>query len=277
MFNLGKINRLQIQRFTTPGAFLANQQGDEVLLPNKYIPKKCSIGESIDVFVYRDSEDRFVATTLTPLIQKDEFAVLKVKDVNNVGAFLDWGLEKDLLVPFREQNKKMESNRRYLVFLLEDEKTNRLLATAKVNRHYQNEQCTLKEGDQVSIMIADKTELGTNVVIENKFRGLLFDSENFADLMLGDFTTGYIRNIRPDYKIDVSLRKIGLENLEEGTDRIIQELKLNGGYLSLHDKSDPEDIQLALQMSKKNFKRSVGILFKRKVVAIEEDGIRLIK
>ncbi|WP_436517063.1 CvfB family protein [Ekhidna sp. To15] len=273
--NVGTYHTLEVDRITAPGAFLTDGETD-VLLPTKYIPSGTQEGDQLKVFVYRDSEDRIICTTQTPYAQVNEFAYLKVKDASNVGAFLDWGIDKDLLVPFREQNNKLRKGQWCLVYLFLDEKTDRLAATAKVVKYF-NRDITVEEGDEVDLLIANTTDLGVNVVVNNSHRGLIYDSELFHDVLEGDRIKGYIKTIREDGKIDVSLRKEGLENLEIGAQQILDELKQQGGSLPLHDKSDPDDIQSLLQMSKKNFKRSVGILYKKKMIALDKEGIRLIK
>lgn len=272
---LGTYNRLEVLRDTSVGLFLGDQSDNEVLLPNKYVPVNTKTGHMLDVFVYTDSEDRPIATTLRPFIKLGEFACLRVKDVSNVGAFLDWGLEKDLLVPFREQKDKMKLGKSYIVYLRLDEITQRLVATAKLHKVFDQETKALEEGQEVDLIIGEGTDIGIEVVINHRYRGMLYRNEIFQDVMFGDPVKGYIKQVREDGKIDVSLRKMGMENLEEGAQKILNELKANDGYLALHDKSDPEDIQFQLEMSKKNFKRSLGTLYKKKLVVLEEGGVRL--
>ncbi len=272
---IGVYNQLEVLRDTSVGLFLGDQSGNEVLLPNKYVPANAKIGKILDVFVYTDSEDRPIATTLRPLIQLGEFACLRVTDVSNVGAFLDWGLEKDLLVPFREQKDKMRVGKSYIVYLRLDEVTDRLVATAKLHKIFDKEVGALEEGQEVDLIVGEGTDIGIEVVINHRYRGMLYRNEIFQDVMFGDPVKGYIKQIREDGKIDVSLRKTGMDNLEEGAKKILDELKANDGYLALHDKSDPEDILYQLEMSKKNFKRSLGTLYKKKLVVLVEGGVRL--
>ncbi|MEQ9229539.1 MAG: S1-like domain-containing RNA-binding protein [Cyclobacteriaceae bacterium] len=271
---IGQHHTLRIDRMTGPGAFLTDEE-TEVLMPTKWIPDEARVGDSIRAFVYRDSEDRIIATTLKPHLIVGEFGYLKVKEISKVGAFLDWGIEKDILVPFREQNGILKVGNWILVYLYVDEKTDRVVATNKVSRFYEKQNIELEEGQQVDLLITDTTDLGVNVIIDNTYQGLIYKNEIFKDLMPGDKTKGFIKAIREDNKIDVSLQKQGLDQLESGAQQILDELRNNGGYLGLHDKSDPEDIQLELQMSKKNFKRSVGILYKQKLIILEDGGIRL--
>lgn len=272
--NVGTYQTLEVDRITNPGAFLTDGETD-VLLPTKYIPSGTREGDELNVFVYRDSEDRIICTTQKPYAKVNEFAYLKVKDESTVGAFLDWGIDKDLLIPFREQNNKLRRGQWCLVYLFLDEKTDRLAATAKVVKYFQRE-ITVEEGEEVDLLIANTTDLGVNVVINNSHRGLIYDSELFHDVLEGDRIKGYVKAIREDGKIDVSLRKEGLENLEMGAQQILNELEKNDGRLLLHDKSDPDDIQATLQMSKKNFKRSVGILYKKKLINLIDGGIQLV-
>lgn len=258
-----------------PGAFLTDGIA-EVLLPTKWIPDNAKVDDQIKVFVYRDSEDRMISTTLVPHLVVGQFGYLKVKEISKVGAFLDWGIEKDLLVPFREQNGILKKGSWILVHVYIDEKTNRVVASNKTSRFIERDTINLKEGQEVNLLICDDTELGTKAIINDRYQGLIFHNEIFKDILEGDRMKGYVKAIREDSKIDLSLTKIGLERLEDGAEQILKELKTQGGFLGLHDKSDPEDIQLELQMSKKSFKRSVGVLYKKHLISLEPNGIRLI-
>jgi len=273
--NIGHYHNLKVDRITQPGAYLTDGEAD-VLLLTKYIPQGTKEGHWLNVFVYRDSEGRIISTTLKPLAMVGEFAYLKVKDANDVGAFLEWGIEKDLLVPFREQKIKLKRGMWVLVYLYLDEKTDRIAATAKVTKYFK-EDVRLNEGDEVDLLITDTTDLGVNVVVENAYKGLIYENDLFHDVIEGDRIKGYVKSIRPDKKLDISLRKEGIENLEAGASQILRELKKNDGFLALHDKSDPGEIQTVLQMSKKNFKRSTGILYKKKLIRLVDRGIELIK
>ncbi|MEQ6165811.1 S1-like domain-containing RNA-binding protein [Ekhidna sp. MALMAid0563] len=270
---VGEYQTLMVDRLTDPGAYLTDGTTD-VLLPTRYIPNGTKKGDKLNVFVYRDSEDRIICTTQKPYAQVNQFAYLKVTDTSNVGAFLDWGIDKDLLVPFREQKNKLKQGQWCLVYLYLDGKTDRIAATAKVAKYF-DEDITVEVGEEVDLLVANTTDLGVNVVVNNKHKGLIFENDLFHDVLEGDRIKGYVKTIRTDGKLDISLRKEGLENLEVGAQQILDELKKNEGYLPIHDKSDPEEIQSLLQMSKKNFKRSVGILYKKRLVALENDGIRI--
>ncbi len=276
MISLGVQNKLKIGRFAPPGAYLTDELGNEVLLPNKYVSAETKLDDWLDVFVYKDSEDRIVATTLDPYVRLHQFACLEVKEVNQFGAFLDWGIEKDLLVPFRQQKQNMQSGKRYLIYLYIDELTDRLAATAKVQRHFEKADIDLELQQEVDLLIAEHSDLGFNVVVNNKYRGLIFDNELFQELHMGDHIKGYVKQIREDKKIDISLRKSGMEHLESGAIKILDLLHAKDGFLPLHDKSSPKEIQMELNISKKSFKRSVGILYKQKAITINSDGIRLV-
>lgn len=273
--NIGQYHTLKVDRITQPGAFLTDGKTD-VLLPTKYIPGGTKPGNKLKVFVYRDSEGRIISTTEKPYATVDQFAYLKVKDTNDVGAFLDWGIAKDLLVPYKEQKVKLKKGYWVLVYIYLDEKTDRIAATVKVAKYFQ-EDSSLNEGDEVDLLVTDTTDLGVNVVVENAYKGLIYENDLFHDIIEGDRIKGFVKKIRSDGKLDISLRKEGIENLEAGAQQILEELKKADGYLPLHDKSDPEEIQSMLQMSKKNFKRSVGILYKKKLIELVDDGIRLKK
>ena len=274
--NIGQYNTLKIDRDTQVGLFLTDGK-DDVLLPNKYVPKVFEIGEEIIVFVYLDHEQRPVATTLEPYILLNEFALLRVNYVNQVGAFMDWGMEKDILVPFKEQARPMEKGKRYLVYLYMDEKTNRLVASSKTNQFLNNDQLTVENGEEVELIASHITEVGINVIINEKHKGLLYKDEVYDDIRTGDRLRGYIKNIRPDNKIDVALQIQGYQSIEPNAEKILSELRASRGFLRLNDNSHPEDIKTVLKMSKKTFKKAIGALYKDKLIEIKDDGIYLIK
>ncbi|HEY0046195.1 MAG TPA: S1-like domain-containing RNA-binding protein [Flavobacterium sp.] len=279
MIEIGKDNTLTILRDTKVGLFLGAADGDgEVLLPNKYVPKEFKIGDPITVFVYLDHEERQVATTLEPYIYINEFALLRVNYINQFGAFLDWGLEKDLFVPFSEQARPMEKGKRYLVYMYLDEKTNRLAASSKTNRFLSNDNISVNQFDEVDLIISHITDAGINVIVNEKYKGLLYKDEVYDDsLRPGDRMIGYVKNIRPDNKLDIMLQKPGYENVEPNAEKILDELRASRGFLRLNDDSHPEDIKTVLKMSKKTFKKAIGALYKEKLIDIREDGIYLIK
>ena len=272
---IGQYNSLKIDRDTQVGLFLTDGK-DDVLLPNKYVPNVWEIGEEIIVFVYLDHEQRPVATTLEPYILLNEFALLRVNYVNQVGAFMDWGMEKDILVPFKEQARPMEKGKRYLVYLYMDEKTNRLVASSKTNQFLNNDELTVENGEEVELIVSHITEVGINVIINEKHKGLLYKDQVYDDIRTGDRLRGYIKNIRPDNKIDVALQIQGYQSIEPNAEKILSELLASRGFLRLNDDSHPEDIKTVLKMSKKTFKKAIGALYKDKLIEIKEDGIYLL-
>lgn len=277
MLAIGTFHTLRIDRATQVGLFLSDGKND-VLLPNKYVPKTYEIGDEITVFVYLDHEERPVATTLQPYITINDFAFLRVNYINQFGAFLDWGLEKDIFAPFQEQARKMEVGKRYMVHLYLDDKTNRLVASSKINQFLNQEPATYEIGEEVSLIYSHKTDMGINVIINKKHKGLIYADEVYEEKFRpGDEATGYIKAVRPDGKIDVSLQKQGFENIEPNAQKILNELKASRGFLRLTDNSHPEDIKTVLKMSKKTFKKAVGMLYKQKQIEIKEDGIYLVK
>lgn len=278
MINLGEINRLTIKRRTDNGFYLVDNEEHEVLLPNAYIREGWEINDIVDVFVFRDSEDRLTATTIAPKIKLYDFAMLRVKDVNKVGAFLDWGLPKDLFVPFREQQSRMQEGKTYPVTLFIDYESDRLLASNKIDKFLELEDIEkLEENQEVDLFVYKRTDLGFNVVIDKLYKGLLYHNEIFRPLQIGDELTGFIRTIREDKKIDVTLQKKFTEQGGKDQQIIIASLKVNDGFLGLNDKSSPEEIYEELKMSKKAFKRGIGGLYKNRTIAIKNDGIHLLK
>ena len=276
MIYLGEYNSLKIVRQTDNGIYLTDEENSgEVLLPNKFVPESWDVGDVLQVFIFKDSEDRITATTDKPLIKLNEFACLQVRDVNDFGAFLHWGLDKDLLVPFKEQPGKMIPGNWYIVHLYLDEQTNRLAASARYQKFLQKQFIRLQAGEAVDLLIDDQTELGVNVIINNRYRGLIYQNEIFEKLRRGDRRKGYVKLVRPDGKIDVTLQKAGYAKIEPNGEKILAQLKANHGYLLLTDKSDPDDIAEALKMSKKTFKKAIGTLYKQHLIRLEEDGIYL--
>ena len=276
MLAIGTYHTLRIDRTTLVGLFLTDGTND-VLLPIKYVPKNFEIGDEIEVFVYLDHEERPVATTLQPYITLNDYAFLRVNYTNEYGAFMDWGLEKDLFVPFKEQARPMEQGKRYMVHMTLDEKTNRLIGSSKLNQYLSKEPLNLEQGHEVDLIISHITDLGINVIINGTHKGLVYKNEVYDDkIRPGDKTKGYIKMIRPDGKIDITLQKPGFESIEENAQIILDELKASKGFLRLNDNSDPEDIKTILKMSKKTFKKAVGTLYRQKLIEIKEDGIYLI-
>ncbi len=274
---IGKINKLTAARSTDNGYYLTDNDGNEVLLPNAYVADDLKIGNEIEVFVYKDSEDRIVATTLKPYVQFEEFAYLKVKEVNDYGAFMDWGLPKDLMVPFAEQTEKMKEGNWYLIFLLEDEQTERLIGSSKVNEFTFTTEIDVNTGDEVDLLLYNITELGMNAIVNNMYKGLIFKSDIHKNIKPGDRIKGFVKQVREDGKIDIILEPAGYKNsIDKNSDIILSALKENNGFLNLTDKNTPEEIKRILGLSKKAFKNGLGNLYKQKIIELNENGIKLL-
>ncbi|MEH6620017.1 S1 RNA-binding domain-containing protein [Maribacter arcticus] len=277
MIELGRINNLEILRDTSVGLFLGDDEGNDVLLPNKYVPANYEIGESIKVFCYLDYDERPVATTLEPDIMLGEFRLLQVAEVNEFGAFMQWGLEKHLLVPFREQRDKMKEGQWYVIHCYLDERSGRLVGSNKLDRFLSNDSVDLKEWEQVDLVVTRQTDLGWEVIVNERHKGLVYFNEVFKPINIGDVIPGCVKTIRKDNKLDISLQPLGSKVLEPAAKKIYEVLKENGGFLGLHDKSAPEEIRDVFQMSKKTFKKGLGTLYKDRKIKIETDGITLIE
>ncbi|MDD1614712.1 MAG: S1-like domain-containing RNA-binding protein [Methylococcaceae bacterium] len=276
MLNIGKINKLNVVKKQGADVYLDNGTSGKVLLADKKLPENCQVGDALDVFVYVDSEGHLAGTTKTPLAQVDDIAWLKVVSLNYVGAFLDWGLPKDLLVPFSEQHHEMEVGKSYLVKVFLDEK-NRIAATTKIDRFIADESVDFEVGQKVSLIIADKTELGFKAIVNNTHWGLLYQNELFQPLKRGQKLDGYIKKIRDDDgKIDLSLHHPGYGKVVSLTDNILIKLKENDGVLMLSDKSPPEAIYAAFGVSKKVFKQAIGALYKKQLITLDKNGIKLV-
>lgn len=275
MLAIGEYHTLTIDRDTEPGLFLKDEDGNEVLLPNKYKPETFNTGDEIEVFVYLDHEERPVATTLKPFVKLDEFGYLKCVEVNDIGAFMDWGLEKHLFVPFKEQVTKMRKGDRYLIFCYLDELTERLVGSSKVNNFLDNSELTVEPFEEVDLIVSNPTDLGWNVIINEIHQGLLYKDEVFQKVQTGDRMKGYVKKTRPDGKIDVTLQRPGYRSIEPNAQELLSALELKGGFLKLTDKSSPKEIEEQLHMSKKSFKRALGSLYKQRMVDIKENGIYL--
>ncbi len=272
MIELGRINNLEILRDTSVGLFLGDEEGNDVLLPNKYVPASYEIGDKIKVFCYLDYDERPVATTLEPDIMLGEFRLLQVAEVNEFGAFMEWGLEKHLLVPFREQRVKMKEGQWYVVHCYLDERSGRLVASNKLDKFLSNENIDLKEWEQVDLVVTRQTDLGWEVIVNERHKGLVYFNEVFKPINIGDVIPGCIKTIRKDNKLDISLQPLGAKVLEPAANKIFEVLQAHGGFLPLHDKSAPEEIRDMFQMSKKTFKKGLGTLFKERKIKLEPDG-----
>ncbi|MEI8311035.1 MAG: S1-like domain-containing RNA-binding protein [Verrucomicrobiota bacterium] len=273
---LGKRNLLTIVREGPPGYFLDDGEGGEILLPGKYIPSGSKPGETIEVFIYRDSEDRLVATTETPLAMVGDFAALKVVDVSpGIGAFLDWGLDKDLLLPRREQGGFRRVGEKVVVHVFLDEKSDRIVASTRLQRWLDKTPPAYTKDHPVKLLIAGRTPLGYKAVVENLYQGLLYGSELSGPLEIGSQTDGFVKEVRPDGKLDLSLDRSGFARVGPITDQILEALKAAGGHLPYNDESPPEAIRSAFGVSKKAFKQAVGTLYRKRLIELAEEGISL--
>ncbi len=276
MIQLGKFSELEVMRQVEQGMYLDGGPLGDILLPNRYIPEGLEVGEDVKVFLYCDSMDRPIATTETPFAQADEFAFLKVNDVNDFGAFLDWGLMKDLIVPFREQNEPMERGESYVVRVYVDATTDRMVASSRLGRYLKKENEDLVDGQAVEILVADEAENGFRVIVEDKYWGRVYFNEVFQPLKIGDRMTAYVKSVREDKLLDIILQKPGYGIVPKTADQLLERIKAEGGFLPLTDKSSPEAIYTQLKISKKVFKKSIGVLYKQRLIVLEKDGVRVV-
>ncbi len=276
MIKLGEYNTLTILRDTPPGLFLGDEEGNEILLPNKFKPDTFEIDEELTVFVYLDNEERPIATTQTPDLTLNTYGYLKCSDVNKFGAFMEWGVDKQLFVPFKEQARKMTVGNWYIVYLYLDEVTNRLVGSSKTDKFVSNDNLTVEAFEEVSLLITHITPLGVKAIINGVHSGLIYMDDVFEDIRTGDRIKGFVSNIRKDNKIDLVLQRPGYRSIEPNAEYIYEELKAAGGFLPLHDKSTPQEIQDGLGLSKKSFKKAIGTLYKDRKIKILETGIELI-
>lgn len=271
MIEIGKYNDLRVNRFVDFGLYLIDDEANEVLLPKRNLTGEEQINDMLHVFVYNDSENRPVATTETPYAVVGDFALMRVNQVNQVGAFLDWGLvNKELLVPFREQRVRMQAGRSYIVYVYIDDATKRIVASAKLNKFLDNKMPRFYHRQKVDVLVVQRTELGYKVIVDNLFWGLLYSNEIYGDINIGDRRTGFIKQVRDDGKIDVTLEKIEKVRVDDLGEVIENYLKKHGGEMVLNDKSDPKDIMDTFNCSKKDFKKALGLLYKQKKVTLGE-------
>lgn len=291
MIHLGDYNTLKVVKFAmrenphayggkeTFGVYLDGGKEGDILMPQKYVPEDIKVGDEVRCFVYLDQDERLIATTETPLAKVGDFAYLKCTWVNEYGAFLDWGVMKDLFCPFREQKRKMEIGESYIVYIHIDEESYRIVATAKVDKYLSNlsgDASHIRPGKAVSLLVQQKTDLGFKVIVDNKYQGLIYRNQIFKHVHTGDRLTGYIEKVRTDGKLDISLQPLGRQQTLDFAGTLLQWLKDNGGHCPLGDKSDAEDIKRQFEVSKKAFKRAVGDLYKRRLITIGDDGITLV-
>ncbi|WNC69299.1 S1-like domain-containing RNA-binding protein [Thalassotalea nanhaiensis] len=277
MAEIGKINTLKVVKLTEFGAYLDGADLGEILLPTRYLPDGCAEGLDVSVFIYFDSNDRLIATTETPKGQVDDFVSLKVLQVNNTGAFLDWGLPKDLLVPYNQQHHKMVVGKYYLVKIYRDIQTDRIAASSKLDKYLDIWPANYEIGERVNLTIGDKTDLGFKAIINDRNWGLLYDNEIFQPLRVGKKILGYVKTMRSDGRVDLTLTRPGIGKVNDFAPTFIAYLQDNDGFSAINDKSSPELIQQTFGVSKKTFKSTVGNLFKHGRVSIEADGIRFVK
>lgn len=278
MAYIGRFNRLTVSKLVDHGVYLDASWMGTILLPKRQVPEDCAVGDSVGVFIYLDSEDRYIATTTRPKAQVGEVACLEVLQVNRVGAFLDWGLPKDLLVPFNQQPQPaMEVGKSYLVYVHVDEEGKRILGSALLNKFIEKEPSGYKAGQAVDLAVSEKTDLGYSCVIDHQFWGLLFYSDVVKPLRIGQSVKGYIKRVREDGKVDLSLQAPGFAKVDDLTKRVLRALKDNDGFLALSDKSSPEAIADKFGVSKKSYKMTIGNMYKNKLISIESGGIRLLE
>lgn len=271
MIKLGQHNTLDIERSSPHGLYLSDELGNEVLLPNKFVTDDMKIGDEAEVFIYKDAHDRLVATTEQPLLKVGQIALLEVFDVSNVGAFVDWGLEKHLLIPFSEQGRRLEAGDSALVFMYLDEDTHRLVGTTKITKHLDGDIHALEIGQAVDLVMWYPTQLGFTAIIENSYIGLVYHDDIYERIRTGEERVGYIKRIREDGKIDLSLRPFGYNKVNGEADKILEYLHAHDGSMPFTDKTSPDEIARVFKMSKKVFKKSLGLLYKQKRVVLHKD------
>lgn len=275
MVKIGRINKLTIKRRLDYGAHLDGGESGGILLPKKYVPKKCQPGDEVEVFVYVDREERLRATTQKPYVTVGQFAKLRVVANSSSGAYLDWGLQKNLLVPKREQHAKMEEGKSYVVFVFLDKKTNRITASSKLDKFLDLQPPNYDEGEEVDLFICYKTDLGYKTIVNNSHWGMIYKNEVFQRLHIGQQLKGYIKIIREDLKIDISLQQSGYQRVDNISQSILKTIKDLGGSIAVTDKSPPEDIYSLFGVSKKTFKKAIGALYKKKLITIDTNDIKL--
>lgn len=276
MLNIGNYNTLKIIKILSFGAYLDGGEGKEILLPTRYVPNGAQVGDEVEVFIYHDNEGRLIATTLHPNAVVGEFAFMQVKSVNTTGAFLDWGLMKDLLVPYKEQKLTMREGKWYLVYVRLDHVTGRVMASARIEKFLNNIPPKYEFNQEVSLLVADDTEIGYKVIVNNLHWGMVYHNQVFQRLEKGEHLKGYVKEIREDDKLDISLTPLGYQKVDGIAQTILQALQMQNGFLPVHDKSDPEVIYSLFRCSKKAFKQAIGALYRQHRIALEPDGIRLI-
>jgi predicted RNA-binding protein (virulence factor B family) len=276
MIEIGTFNQLKVVKQVDFGVYVDGEEHDTILLPKRYVPEGCTVGDWVDVFLYFDSDDLLIATTEKPKAQVGDCEFLKVVDINHAGAFMDWGLPKDLLVPYNEQQKPMEVGYSYVVHVFHDQNSDRIAASTKLSHYLDEEPVWLKPKQAVNLLIAGRTELGYKAVIDNKYLGLIFRADAFRPLKIGERLPGFVKTIRPDGKVDLLISQGSLQGDYDLGEQIIQHLRDNGGESTLSDKSAPDDIYRLFKVSKKKYKQALGTLYKSQRISIEPGKIKLI-
>lgn len=274
MLKIGQYNTLKIVKILSFGAYL-ECDGKEILLPTRYVPQDAKVDDEVEVFIYHDNEGRLIATTLHPNAIAGEFAFMRVKSINTTGAFLDWGLMKDLLVPYKEQKMQMREGRWYLVYVRLDPITNRIMASARIEKFIGNVPPAYEPNQEVDLLVVEDTEIGYKVIVNNLHWGMLYYDQVFQRLERGEKLKGYVKEVRDDDKIDINLAPLGYQKVEGVSKIVLDALKTKGGFLPVHDKSDPDEIYSLFRCSKKAFKQAIGALYKQHLILIEKEGIRL--
>lgn len=274
--NLGEINTLRIARETGIGLFLVDETGNEVLLPKRFVPEVFEIDQDLDVFVYNDSEGRLVCTTQEPDITLNSFALLRCRDATDIGAFMEIGIMKDLFVPKKNQNDLIKPRERHMIYMYEDTLTKRLVGTARINALVKEASEDIMPDDEVDILIWNERDMGWGVIVDNQYQGMVYKNQTFEPIAIGERRTAYVNRVREDGKLDILIQKPGAKNIDESAKAVIDALERNNRFLALTDKSSPEDISTALNMSKKSFKKAIGTLYKQRIISLEKEGIKLL-
>lgn len=273
---LGEINTLRIARETGIGLFLVDETGNEVLLPKRFVPEVFEIDQDLDVFVYNDSEGRLVCTTQEPDITLNSFALLRCRDATDIGAFMEIGIMKDLFVPKKNQNDLIKPGERHMIYMYEDTLTKRLVGTARINALVKEASEDIMPDDEVDILIWNERDMGWGVIVDNLYQGMVYKNQTFEPIAIGERRTAYVNRVREDGKLDILIQKPGAKNIDESSKAVIDALERNNRFLALTDKSSPEDISTALNMSKKSFKKAIGTLYKQRIISLEKEGIMLL-
>ncbi len=278
MVKIGRMNHLKVVNLLDFGAFLDGGMLEDVLLPKRFVPEGCQVGDELDVFIYLDSDDVPIATTLRPKAQVGQFACLKVTDTNRVGAFLDWNMPKELLVPFSEQKDRMIKDQFYVVYIYQEQQSYRIVASSKISKFLSTNPHRYSNGQALSLMVCDRTDIGYTAIVDNKYLGVIFDQDIDRPIRMGMKFDGFIKRVRPDQKLDLCLKKPGFDKqgMSDLSTEILERLKAEQGFLPFNDRTDPAVVKREFSVSKRVFKMAIGGLYKERLIRIDEDGIRLL-